>query len=219
MQDILIQLQTQFSDRFDDFEKVSDFYKSFLCDIEDVPTHLQMSVIDLQSNDALKSSFYAINNLVKFYGSLPSDFDQLKRFAQQFITFFGNTYLGEQTFSIVNYRKNEYASRLLSNTISNTTLNFLYNLNYFIVFISVLLQVCKTLRLGESCRVLNAQPREALGTAHSRYPSFTLIFNGTYEELQLKSKTVTARIDCNTLILTQKAPSKQHANCYHSSLS
>ncbi|KAL4718418.1 hypothetical protein ACJJTC_016039 [Scirpophaga incertulas] len=83
MRDILIQLQTQFSDRFVDFEKVSSklkiFANPFSCDIEDVQSHLQMNVIDLQSNDALKSSFYSIKDLVKFYGSLPSDFDELKR--------------------------------------------------------------------------------------------------------------------------------------------
>ncbi|CAG9782425.1 unnamed protein product [Diatraea saccharalis] len=71
-----------------------------------------MNMIDLQSNDSLKNSFREINDLIKFYGSLPSDFDELKRFAQQIITIFGSTYLCEQTFSIVNYRTNKYASRL-----------------------------------------------------------------------------------------------------------
>ncbi|CAK1599872.1 unnamed protein product [Parnassius mnemosyne] len=71
-----------------------------------------MNMIDLQSNDVLKSTFYELKDLVKFYGSLPSDFDELKKFAQQFITIFGSTYLCEQTFSIVNYRKNKCSSRL-----------------------------------------------------------------------------------------------------------
>ncbi|CAK1589281.1 unnamed protein product [Parnassius mnemosyne] len=116
MKDILIQLQSQFSDRFGDFEKVSSklkvFANPFSCDIEEVPSNLQMNMIDLQSNDVLKSTFYELKDLVKFYGSLPSDFDELKKFAQQFITIFGSTYLCEQTFSIVNYRKNKCASRL-----------------------------------------------------------------------------------------------------------
>ncbi|CAH1173813.1 unnamed protein product [Phaedon cochleariae] len=116
MKSILIQLQNQFSDRFGDFEELSGklkvFTNPFSCDIEDVPSHLQMNVIDLQSNDTLKNSFHEMKDLVKFYGSLPSDFDELKRFALQLITFFGSTYLCEQTFSILNYRKNKYASRL-----------------------------------------------------------------------------------------------------------
>ncbi|CAK1597303.1 unnamed protein product [Parnassius mnemosyne] len=116
MKDILIQLQSQFSDRFGDFEKVSSklkvFANPFSCDIEEVPSNLQMNMIDLQSNNVLKSTFYELKDLVKFYGSLPSDFDELKKFAQQFITIFSSTYLCEQTFSIVNYRKNKCASRL-----------------------------------------------------------------------------------------------------------
>ncbi|CAG4958731.1 unnamed protein product [Colias eurytheme] len=44
MRDILIQMQTQFSDRFDDFEKVSSklkiFANAFSCKIENVPSHL-----------------------------------------------------------------------------------------------------------------------------------------------------------------------------------
>lgn len=64
-----LKLQTQFSDRFDDLEKVSRkmkiFANTFLCYTEDVPSQLQMNVSDLQSNDTLKISFYEINDLVK----------------------------------------------------------------------------------------------------------------------------------------------------------
>lgn len=35
------------------------------------------------------SKFLSMNDFVKFYGSLPSNFDELKRFAQQLITIFG----------------------------------------------------------------------------------------------------------------------------------
>lgn len=52
MKDILIQIQNQFSDRFVDFEKVSSklkmFANPFSCYIENVPSNLQMNVI--QSN-------------------------------------------------------------------------------------------------------------------------------------------------------------------------
>jgi hypothetical protein len=122
MKCILMQLQNQFNDRFCDFEKVSGkmkiFANPFSCDIDDVPSNLQMNVIDLQSNDTLKNSFYEINDLVKFYGSFPSNFNELKRFAQQLITIFGSTYLCEQTFSILNYRKNKYCSRLTNEHLS-----------------------------------------------------------------------------------------------------
>ena len=51
--------------------------------------------------------------MVDFYGSLPSEnYKELKRFAEQLITMFGSTYICEQTFSILNYRKNKHCSRL-----------------------------------------------------------------------------------------------------------
>lgn len=122
MKCVLIQPQNQFDDRFSDFDKVSDklkiFVNPFQCDVEDVPSNLQMNVIDLQSNDTLKNSFCEINNLIKFYGSLSTNFDELKKFSQQLITIFGSTYLCEQTFSILNYRKNKYCSRLTDEHLS-----------------------------------------------------------------------------------------------------
>ena len=71
-----------------------------------------MNVIDLKCNGILKNSFFETKDLVKFYASLPSNFDELKRFAVQLTIIFGSTYLCEQTFSILNYRKNKYVSRL-----------------------------------------------------------------------------------------------------------
>ena len=48
-----------------------------------------------------------------FYGSLHSEnYKDLRSFAQQIITMFGSTYICEQNFSILNYRKNKHCSRL-----------------------------------------------------------------------------------------------------------
>jgi 17beta-estradiol 17-dehydrogenase/3beta-hydroxysteroid 3-dehydrogenase/mitotic-spindle organizing protein 1 len=67
----------------------------------------------LQCDTTLKIAFKEKTNLVDFYGSLPSEnYKELKRFAEQMITMFGNTYICEQTFSILNYRKNKHCSRL-----------------------------------------------------------------------------------------------------------
>jgi hypothetical protein len=53
MKCILMQLQNQVNDRFCDFEKVSVklmiFANPFSCDIDDVPSNLQMNVIDLMT--------------------------------------------------------------------------------------------------------------------------------------------------------------------------
>lgn len=78
MKSILMQLQNQFKDRFCEFETLSGklkiFANPFSSDIKDVPSNLQMNAIDLQFNATLKNS-YGINDLVKFYANLPSNFD------------------------------------------------------------------------------------------------------------------------------------------------
>lgn len=116
MKNVLIQLQTEFENRFADFKKISlnmeIFQNPFAVDIDVVPSNLQMNIVDLQSNTSLKTEFKESANLVYFYKSLGFNFKELKKFAQQMITMFGSTYLCEQTFSILNYRKNRYCSRL-----------------------------------------------------------------------------------------------------------
>ena len=72
-----------------------------------------MEVIELQNNDTLKTAFKESNELKIFYSSLSEiDFKEIKSFIKKMITAFGSTYLCEQTFSIVKYRKNKYCSQL-----------------------------------------------------------------------------------------------------------
>jgi hypothetical protein len=117
MKSALMQLQTEFENRFADFKKISRkmeiFENPFAVDINNVPSVLQINVIDLQCDTTLKIAFKEKANLVDFYESLPTEnYKELKRFAQQMITMFGSTYICEQTFSILNYRKNKHCSRL-----------------------------------------------------------------------------------------------------------
>lgn len=117
MRNVLSQLQTEFVNRFTDFKKSSlnmeIFQNPFAIDISEVPSNLQMNIVDLQSNSTLKTAFKESTDLIQFYGGLSSEnFKELKKFAQQIITMFGSTYLCEQTFSILNYRKNKNCSRL-----------------------------------------------------------------------------------------------------------
>ncbi|XP_060875738.1 general transcription factor II-I repeat domain-containing protein 2-like [Metopolophium dirhodum] len=89
---IIENLQNEFSIRF------SDFY---------------MEVIELQNNDILKNAFKESNDLKIFYSSLSEiDFKGIKSFPKKMITAFGSTYICEQTFSILKFRKNKYCSRL-----------------------------------------------------------------------------------------------------------
>ena len=92
-------------------EKV-DFENPFDSIIGDLPSELQMEVIDLQSNDILKDK-YKEGNLTEFYKCLPSDqFVYLRKFACEFISVFGTTYLCEKTFSKMKYTKSCYRSQL-----------------------------------------------------------------------------------------------------------
>jgi predicted KAP-like P-loop ATPase len=89
------------------------FENPFAVDINNMPSVLQINVIDLQCDTTLKIVFKEKTNLVDFYGSLPSEnYKELKRFAQEMINMFGSIYICEQTFSILNYRKNKHCSRL-----------------------------------------------------------------------------------------------------------
>ncbi|KAL4083803.1 hypothetical protein QTP88_029119 [Uroleucon formosanum] len=114
---IIENLQNEFSIRFSDFyvqeNKIKLFQNPFSVDIDDVESNLQMEVIELQNNDILKNAFKESNDLKIFYSSLSEiDFKGIKSFAKKMITAFGSTYICEQTFSILKFRKNKYCSRL-----------------------------------------------------------------------------------------------------------
>jgi len=103
-------LQNKFSTIFDDFykydKKIIFFQNPFIMDINDVHNNLQMEVIELQNDEVLKNSFRRASNLFQFYNCLPiSTFPGIRQFAQKLIAAFASTYVCEQTFSIVKYRK------------------------------------------------------------------------------------------------------------------
>ena len=82
------------------------FQNPFSVDIVDVESNLQMEVIELQNNNILKNAFKESNDLKIFYSSLSEiDFKGIKSFAKKIITAFGSTYICEQTFSILKFRK------------------------------------------------------------------------------------------------------------------
>lgn len=110
-------LQNEFSTRFDDFykydKKIKLFQNPFQVDINNVNNNLQMEVIELQNDEVLKNSFREATSLPQFYSCLPiSTFLGIRQFAQKLIAAFAITYICEQTFSIVKYRKSKHSSRL-----------------------------------------------------------------------------------------------------------
>lgn len=114
---IIEQLQNEFSTRFDDFYKydkeIKLFQNPFQVDINNVKNNLQMEVIELQNDEVLKNSFREATSLPQFYSCLPiTTFPGIRQFAQKLIAAFASTYICEQTFSIVKYRKSKHSSRL-----------------------------------------------------------------------------------------------------------
>jgi hypothetical protein len=56
---------------------------------------------------------FSEGNLLLFFAGLPIlNFPTIKTFAKKVITAFSSSYICEQAFSIMNYRKNEYCSHL-----------------------------------------------------------------------------------------------------------
>jgi hypothetical protein len=113
---IIQQLRNVFSSRFADLYTSSNeirlFQKPFAIDINEVLAQMRMEVIELRSNDSLKDAF-SEGNLLQFYAGLPIlNFPAIKTFAKKMITAFDSTYIREQAFSVMNYGKNKYCSRL-----------------------------------------------------------------------------------------------------------
>ncbi|PNF40384.1 hypothetical protein B7P43_G01590, partial [Cryptotermes secundus] len=113
---VISDLKEQFRKRFADFDasaqEISLFQNPFDCDAADVPSQIQMEIIELQENYHIKDK-YKEGNLIEFYKFLNSEqFPNLKKFACKFISIFGTTYLCEQTFSQMKYIKSKYRANL-----------------------------------------------------------------------------------------------------------
>lgn len=109
-------MQNWFSTGFDDFYKhdkeIKLFQNLFLVNINDVNNNLQMEVTELQNNVLLKNYFWGASSLSQFYNDLPIlKFKEIRQFAIKMITAFASTYICEQIFSIMKYRKSKHSSR------------------------------------------------------------------------------------------------------------
>lgn len=117
---IMSKLRQEFENRFEDFDRAAEdiqmFQNPFKCDIDKVPAEMQLEVIELTTNDSLKTDFqecYKEGNLLTFYSSLPEkDFKNIKNHARAMFSLFGSTYKCEQTFSKMKFVKSKYRSSL-----------------------------------------------------------------------------------------------------------
>ncbi|KAG1927222.1 EPM2A-interacting protein [Pimephales promelas] len=129
-------LHTEFNRRFSDFGKIEKEMElesgPFSFDSDQVPPDAQLELIDMQCDPSLKEKFTS-SSLDRFYGALSEGkFPNMRRHAQRMLVLFGSTYVCEQTFSVMNFNKSRYRSRLtdahLSSVLristSNTTPDF-----------------------------------------------------------------------------------------------
>jgi len=116
-------LLKNFTERFDAFKEHKDLFHfirdPFSSNVESVPNHCQLEVIDLQCSPELKTSFLQ-NDILTFYGSLSSStYGSVKDLACKVLSQFGSTYLCEQTFSVMNMNKTQLRSNLTDNNLSS----------------------------------------------------------------------------------------------------
>lgn len=108
-------LAAEFRRRFADFEAQKGRFallsNPFAVDAESSPPTLQMELIELQCNDALKAKYAAVGP-AEFARFLPDTMPQLRNQAAQTLSMFGSTYLCEQLFSLMKLNKTSHRSRL-----------------------------------------------------------------------------------------------------------
>uniref|UniRef100_A0A3Q3GGS2 SPIN-DOC-like zinc-finger domain-containing protein n=1 Tax=Kryptolebias marmoratus TaxID=37003 RepID=A0A3Q3GGS2_KRYMA len=97
----LTRLINEFDRRFSDFKSQHSgfdiFANPFTADVCGAPPHLQMELIELQSDSGLRAKFRDVS---------------MEDFYPRVLSMFGSTYLCEQMFSIMNLNKTKHRSRL-----------------------------------------------------------------------------------------------------------
>ena len=96
--------------------------------IIDLPSKLQMEMIELHANMMLKTKFNeeqspipgATAEIINFWKILPAEhFPSLRRFAQRNIAKFGSTYRCEQTFCTMKLIKSNQRSRITDSNLKS----------------------------------------------------------------------------------------------------
>ena len=100
----LSSLHADFARRFSDFEIQKSNFKlfrnPFAIDVETAPVHLQMELIELQCNGALKAKYDSLGS-AQFTRLIPGAMPQLHLHAARTLNMFGSTYLCGQLFSVM----------------------------------------------------------------------------------------------------------------------
>ncbi|UYV78105.1 hypothetical protein LAZ67_16000132 [Cordylochernes scorpioides] len=110
-----LSLRNEFETRFSDFKslegKFTLFSSIFSINIESVPNHMQMEVIDIQCDSDLKAKFIEVG-VSEFYKYLPARFENTRKLAYEIMSMFGSTYRCELLFSLMKGNKSPIRSRI-----------------------------------------------------------------------------------------------------------
>ncbi|UYV70371.1 hypothetical protein LAZ67_7002744 [Cordylochernes scorpioides] len=112
----ILSLRNEFETRFSDFKslegKFTLFSSIFSINIESVPNHMQMEVIDIQCDSDLKAKFIEVG-VSEFYKYLPARFENTRKLAYEIMSMFGSIYRCKQLFSLMKGNKSPIRSRII----------------------------------------------------------------------------------------------------------
>ena len=123
-------LREEFSSRFEDFRLHASDFKLFATpfdvEVSTASECFQMELIDLQSDDLLKSKFYCEDMLLlDFYAKYVSPsgkYPNLANHAKKMTSLFGSTYSCEQLFSKLKHTKSKLRAALTDGHLDNVLL-------------------------------------------------------------------------------------------------
>ena len=114
-------LLQEFEHRFQVFSELEQEFKIFCSPFtvssSDVPTELQMEIIDLQCDSNLKEKFTIVG--LDIYKYLFPGYPKLRDLPAKILCMFGTTYLCEQLFSVMAINKNKFCSRLTNKNLND----------------------------------------------------------------------------------------------------
>uniref|UniRef100_A0A0E9XBG8 HAT C-terminal dimerisation domain-containing protein n=1 Tax=Anguilla anguilla TaxID=7936 RepID=A0A0E9XBG8_ANGAN len=120
--DNITDLLREFEQRFQVFSELKNkfgFFRSpFTVKPSDMPADIQLELIDLQCDSAMKDKFGSVG-LDTFYQYLVPGYPKLTAMAAKVLSMFGTTYLCEQVFSVMNNNKTKQRSRLTNKHLND----------------------------------------------------------------------------------------------------
>ena len=104
----------EFSDRFQDFEKISNTTRlvayPHLVETETVPLNLQMELVELKKDEQFVKKFKDEEDLLDTWRGAVK-YPNLQESARKTLVLFKSTYVCEAGFSRMKYLKNKYRTR------------------------------------------------------------------------------------------------------------